>query len=127
MKKSILVVASIGISLFCSAGVVQAEDGAIQTMARITESLNHFPSDDDKATLSAIVDSDESSEAEADIAMALANFEHKVPEADTERLKEVIDDDSTDADARKLASILLRTNHSPSDEDKTALAALAKE
>jgi len=126
MKKSTLVLTGIAITLFFSTGVVLAEDGAIQTMARITMNLNHFPSDDDKAALKSIIDSDDSDEEDTDIAMALANFEHKVVEKDTERLTDIISDDSTGADARELASILLRTNHTPSDADKTALAALAK-
>lgn len=126
MKKITLFLAVLGITLLCSTGVVQAEDGAIQTMARITMSLNHFPSDDDKAVLNGIIDSDDSSEEEADIAMSLANFEHEVLEKDTERLSDIIDDDSSAADARKLASIVLRINHSASVEDKTALAALAE-
>jgi hypothetical protein len=125
MKKFALALTTIGITMLCSTGVVLAEEAAIQTLARITMGLNHFPSDDDKAALKGIVDSDDSSEEAADIAMALANFEHKVQEKDTDRLSDIINDDGTDPDARKLASILLRTNHSPSDEDKTALAALA--
>ena len=124
MKKFTLVLTGLGIAFLYSAGIVLAEDAAIQTMARITMNLNHFPTDDDKAALKGIVDSDDSSEEAADIAMALANFEHKVLEKDTERLSDIINDDSTGADARKLATILLRVNHSPSDEDKTALAAL---
>lgn len=126
MKKFVLVLTGIGLTLLCSAGVALAEEGAIQTMARITMTLNHFPTDSDKATLKSIIDSDGATDEEADIAMALANVEHKVLEKDTERLSNIVDDDSTDADARKLASILLRINHSPSDADKTALAALAE-
>jgi len=127
MKKFTLFLAAFSIALLCSTGVVVAGEGAIQTMARITESLNHFPSDDDKAALKGIIDSDDSSEEEADIAMALANFEHKVQEKDIERLSDIISDDSSSADARELASVLLRTNHTPSSEDKMALVALAKE
>ena len=126
MKIFTLFLTVFGITLFFSTGVILAEEGAIQTMARITMCLNHFPSDDDKATLSGIIDSDESSEEEADIAMSLANFEHEVLEKDKERLSDIIDDDSSAADARKLASIVLHINHSPSDEDKTALVALAE-
>ncbi len=127
MKKFALILTGIGMASFLSAGVVFAEDGAIQTMARITMSLNHFPSDDDKAKLKGIIDSDDASEEEADIAMAIANIEHKVLDKDTERLEDIINDESTGADARKLASILLRVNHAPSDEDKSVLAALAKD
>ena len=124
MNKFATVLTSIGIALFFSTGVVLADDGAIQTMARITMNLNHFPSDDDKAELQGIIDSDDANEEEADIAMAIANIEHKIQEKDVERLQDIIDDDSTGANARELASILLRINHTPSDDDKAALAAL---
>jgi len=127
MKRFALVLTGIGITLLCLTGVVQAENGAIQTMARITMGLNHFPSDDDKATLEGIINSDDTSDEEADIAMAIANIEHKVIEKDIERLSDLINDDSTGEDARKLAGILLRINHAPSDEDKATLAALAED
>lgn len=125
MKKLLLVLTGIGVTLLGTAGLVLAEDGAIQTMARITMSLNHFPSDDDKAALKGIIDSDDSTDEEADIAMAIANIEHKVVEKDTERLQDIINDEDSDENARKLAGILLRINHSASDADKPALAAMA--
>lgn len=127
MKKIALILTGIAISSLFATGFALADDVAIKTMARITMGLNHFPSDDDKATLKGIIDSDDSSEEAADIAMAISNIEHKVVEGDTDRLEDIISDDSTDADARKLASILLRINHAPSDEDKTSLAALAED
>jgi inactivated superfamily I helicase len=127
MKKFVLILTGIGITLLCSTGIALAGDEAIQTMARITMSLNHYPSDDDKVALKGILDNDDNSEEATDIAMALSNFEHKILEKDTDRLSDIISDDSTDAGARKLATILLRVNHSPSDEDKTELSALAEE
>ena len=127
MNKFTLVLTGIAITLLFSTGLVLADDPAIKTMAGITMSLNHFPSDDDKATLKGIIDSDDSTEDAADIAMAIANIEHKVLEKDTDRLEDIIGDDSAGADARTLASILLRINHAPSDEDKTTLAALAED
>ncbi len=127
MNKFALVLTGIAITSLFSTEIVLADDAAIKTMARITMSLNHFPSDDDKAALKGIIDSDDSTEEAADIAMAIANIEHKVVEKDTDRLEDIIGDDSAGADARTLASILLRINHAPSDEDKTTLAALAED
>ena len=125
MKKFVLILTGIAFSSLLSTTAVLAEDGAIQEMARITMSLNHFPSDDDKPKLKGIIDSDASTDEEADIAMAIANIEHKALEKDTERLTDIVEDDTSGAEARELAGILLRINHSPSDADKTALAALA--
>ncbi len=120
-------IASVGfcVTLLLAGGIAFADSAAIRTMAKITMGLNHFPSDDDKAALNAIVDSDESSDDEAAIAMALANMQHKVTEADAERLVEIVEDEQSDASARQLAGILLRVNHAPSGEDKATLAALA--
>lgn len=126
MKKLAIVLTCIAITSLFSTGLVLADEAAIKSMARITMSLNHFPSDDDKATLKGIIDNDDSTEEAADIAMAISNMEHKVLEKDTDRLEDIISDDSADADARKLASILLRINHAASAEDKTTLAALAE-
>lgn len=126
MNKFAFVLTSMAITSLLSSGIVLADEPAIKTMARITMNLNHFPSDDDKATLKGIIDSDDSSEEAADIAMAISNMQHKVLEEDVDRLEDIISDDRTGADARKLASILLRVNHTPSDEDKKTLAALAE-
>ncbi len=117
--------AGLGAAMLLCAGVVHAESDAIRTMARITMSLNHYPSDEDKAALKAIVDSDDSSEEEASIAMALSNMQHKVSEKDAERLADIVDDETSDAAARQLAGILLGINHAPGADDKAALAKLA--
>lgn len=125
MRKIIFALVGFCVTLFLAAGLAVADTTTISTMARITMELNHFPSDEDKATLNAIIDSDESSDDEAAIAMALANMQHKVTPADSERLVEIVEDEESDASARQLAGILLGVNHTPSGEDKAALAALA--
>ncbi len=125
MRKTALVLAGIGITTLLAGGVALANSDAIRAMATITMNLNHFPSDEDKAALNAIVESDDSSEEEASIAMAISNMQHKVTEADAERLQDIVDDGMSDEAARKLAGILLHINHSASDEDKATLASLA--
>lgn len=126
MKKFVLVLSGFCVACLVTPITVLAADEAIQTMAKITMSLNHFPSDEDKAILKAIIDGDESTEEEADIALALTNFEHKVAEKDTERLLDIIGDDTSDADARQLAGIVLRVNHTPGDDDKMMLTKLSE-
>lgn len=125
MNKIRIALAGIVVALLLVAGFAVADSVAIRTMAGITMNLNHFPSDDDKAALKAIIDSDETSEDEAVIAMALSNMQHKVTAADAERLTDIVDDPESNGSARELAGILLGVNHAPSDEDKAALAALA--
>jgi hypothetical protein len=125
MNKTLFAVLPIGVALLFISGLVVADNAATQTLARVTMNLNHFPSDEDKVALKAIIDSDDSSEEEAAIAMALVNMQHKVTEADADRLADIVGDDESDATARKLAGIVLGINHAPSDDDKAALAALA--
>ena len=124
MKNIAAFLAGIGVSILFAFAPALADGDATQTLVRITANLMHFPSDDDKAQLQAIIDSDETTDGEATIALALVNFQHQVSPRDAERLLEVQADDSTPQVERDLAGILLRTNHSPSDADKTALAAM---
>jgi len=126
MNKIRFALAGIVVTLLLATGLVFADSAAIRTMAKITMSLNHFPSDDDKAALKAIIDNNESSEEEAAIALALSNMQHKVTVTDAERLADIVDDPESDGSARELSGILLGVNHAPSDEDKAALAALAE-
>ena len=125
MNQMRITLAGLGAVLLLMAGNVAADSEFIRTMANITMSLNHFPSDEDKAALAAIVDNDESSDEEASIAMAISNLQHKVTGADVARLTDIVDDEDSDEAARKLAGILLRINHAASDDDKGALATLA--
>lgn len=125
MKKTRIALAAMVATTLLAAGLAIADSAAIRTMANIAMSMNHFPSDDDKAALQAIIESDDASEDEADIALAMSNIEHKLSADDAERLTDIANDSSSDAAARKLAGILLKFNHAAGDADKTALATLA--
>jgi hypothetical protein len=125
MTRFSYILAGLVLALCLAAGAAQAESAAIRTMAGITMKLEHFPSDADKEKLTAIIDSDDSTEEEASIAMALVNLQHKVGEKDAERLADIVDDDMADPDARALAGILLGINHMASDADKQKLATIA--
>ena len=80
-------------------------------MADITISLNHYPSESDKQKLAAIINSSQSSQAEIAVATAIANIEHKVTSTDKEKVKVNITDESTPAELRELASIVIKINH----------------
>ncbi len=94
-----------------------ADDSAIDAMANIVISLNHFPSDADKERLSEIVESGDSSQAEIAVATAIANIEHKVKAADKESLDAIVADESATSQLRDLASVLLTMNHKLSASD----------
>ena len=124
LNRTLFPLAGISQTLCLAAGLVVADTNTIRTLTQITMNLDHRPSDADKAVLGAIIESDDSSEEEAALAMALANMERTVTAADAERLLDIVDDDLSDESARKLAAVLLRINQSPSDEDKLTLTAL---
>lgn len=125
MKKFDKAFAGLVFSALLAAGPLFADSDAIRTMATIAMSMNHYPSDEDKAALKAIIDSDEASEDEADIALAISNMQHQLSAADGERMNDIANDESSDPAARQLAKILLGFNHAAGDADKAALATLA--
>ena len=111
-------------SLFLIAGSAFADNGAISTMADITKSLNHYPSDSDKEKLTAITGSSGSSNSELAVATAILHIEHKVTDADKAKLSAIIADDSVPDELRQLAGILVTINHRPSDSDVATLATI---
>ena len=99
-------------------------DDAVSSMAKIMLSLQHFPSDADKAALAAIVAGD-SSDSVKTVASAIAGINHKVSSADQTALMAIAEDESEPADLRQLAGIVAGVNHVPGAEAKAALTALA--
>lgn len=99
---------------------------AVSTMAKIVSSLQHFPSDADKAALAEITAGDSQASIKA-VASAIAGISHKVSSADNKVLEAIAANDAEPADLRKLAAIVVGVNHIPSADAKTALAALAGE
>jgi hypothetical protein len=120
-----LAVAMLG--AFMALNVALAADDAIGTLARITMSLNHYPSDADKEELNAIIESDETTDEEVTIALAILNMQHTVGAGDAQRLDQLVADDMVEESVKTLAGILLHLNHTPSDEDKALLSALLDE
>jgi hypothetical protein len=112
---------------FMALNVALAADDAIGTLARITMSLNHYPSDADKEELNAIIESDETTDEEVTIALAILNMQHTVGAGDAQRLDQLVADDMVEESVKTLAGILLHLNHTPSDEDKALLSALLDE
>ncbi len=102
-----------------------ADMAATRTMADITMKLNHYPNDSDKQTLTAISNSDDSSESEISIAPAILNLKHQVTAGDKEKLNSIIGDDSNPAELRTVASILISINHRPTESDIEKLGKIA--
>jgi len=77
MKKAILQLSLLASALFLASPFSVAAESAAATMAEILVNLNHFPSDADKDRLADIMESDETSDAEVDIAMAISHIAHQ--------------------------------------------------
>ncbi len=124
--KFTIIVSIIACSVLLIISDLAFEDtAAIRTMADITMNLNHFPSDSDKQMLTAITNSDDSSESEIAVATAISNMKHQVAAGDKEKLNSIIADDSAPADLRALASILISINHRPTESDIEQLKKIA--
>lgn len=98
---------------------------AVQTMATILVDLKHFPSDDQKQQLEAIIADEQTTEDERTVATALRDLEHRVADEDRQALTMVLEDDAASEPVQTLAEVLLALNHQPSEADKAKLRALA--
>ena len=98
-------------------------DAAVATMAGIVMTLQHFPSDADKATLATIAGSDASASVKA-VANAIAAIRHSVSADDRATLEAIAADQAEPDDLRALARVVAGINHMPSADDKAALMAL---
>ena len=96
----------------------------VATMAGIVLSLQHFPSDADKAALAAIVEGD-ASEAEKAVARAIAGIQHTVSADDKAVLDAIAADEGQPEGLRSLAGIVAGLSHMPGADAKAALAGLA--
>ena len=115
MRKNIVLTLIATLALMPLSQISFADDTAVGTMANIVINLKHFPSDADKAKLSAIAEGSDSSEAA--VATAIANIEHQANAADKEKLSAIVADESAPAGLRDVASVVLALNHTPSDAD----------
>ena len=124
--KVVSIAAVLGLLFVLAAPFANASTDNIRYLAQVTMNLDKPLSDADKASLEAIVDSEDATDEEATIALALSHFDQAVAPGDANRLFEVIDDDLSDESARVLAGILLRLNQNPEADDAATLAELAR-
>ncbi len=112
------------IGLFSQPTLAQEPGDALKQIADIVASLNHFPSDSDKATLAEISGNDSFPQDLRSMADAVANISH-APTAEGKEAMAAIQANTDAAEsARALAGIIAGINHVASAEAKTTLAAL---
>ena len=114
------------ITLLASPAAFSQSD-AVATMAGIVADMQHFPSDGQKQTLSAIANDESNSEATRAIAMAIHNIQHKAQPDDVAALKKVESSGAASGAEKELASIVLGFHHMAGDKAKKQLNMLASQ
>jgi hypothetical protein len=103
-----------------------ADSDAIRTLATIMMELNHYPTDADKAALTAITTADDSSAEEKAIAAAVLAINHQSAAADQPKLSAIVDDEAQPAALRAIARAVRDVNHKIRDADREELAKLTQ-
>jgi enoyl-[acyl-carrier-protein] reductase (NADH) len=122
----ITLVALASCSLFSHIAAAQsdADSAAMKEIAAVVATLNHFPSDDDFATLDAII---ANSALSADVRMmadTVANIEHSANEEGKGAMETIAGNASASKQAKDLAEIIGNFSHSASASAKEELAKL---
>lgn len=117
MKRKMVLTIIMSTVIFMLSQPLVAGEKTIQEFTRIIINLNHFPSEADKAKLSAISGNSASTNGEKIIAQALKNMEHKVSASDGKKLEALKKDSNASSAEREIAEILLTVMHKPTAED----------
>jgi hypothetical protein len=122
LKRKFALIALVG--FFSQFSLAQDIDGALSDIAGIVASINHFPSDADKAKLAAISADANYPQPLRDMADAVANISHAANAEGKAVMAEIQASAQAPDSAKSLAGIIASLNHMPSDEDKATLARL---
>lgn len=120
--RKIIIIAIVG--LFSQFSMAQDNAGAIKDVADIVASINHFPSDADKARLMAISGNDSLFEGIRAMATAVSNISHAANADGKAAMAALQAQDQIPDRAKALAGIIGSFNHMASDEGKATLAEL---
>ncbi|MBL4573908.1 MAG: hypothetical protein JKY86_12665 [Gammaproteobacteria bacterium] len=129
MKNTILqrflLIAVIGLfSQFSVAQDNSANAAAAKQIADIVVSLNHFPSDTDKAALNAIIGDDSLAAGIHAMASAVVNIEHSANMEGKTAMEALQENEEAPDRAKALAGIIASLNHTASADAKAELALL---
>ena len=97
---------------------------AAKTIAGVLASMNHFPSDSDKAALREIAGDDGVGRGFRAIASAVANIQHTATDEDKDIMNRIIASERAADQAKVLAEIVLGISHVASDQAKAKLQAM---
>ena len=105
-------------------GAGEADEATMQ-LVDILASINHFPSDADKAALADIAGNDALPEGLRNMATVVSNISHAASAEGKAMMASMQASDAVPEPAKVLAGIIANFNHMASDEAKAALATLA--
>ncbi len=121
MIKKLVLVLTLG--LFSQFAMADAAS-AIKEVADIVASINHFPSEEDKAKLATISADETLPPGLRAMAKAVANISHAATAEDKAAMAAIQENDAAPDMAKALAGIIAGINHVPSAEAKATLANL---
>ena len=105
-------------------GTDEATMNAGMQLVDILASINHFPSDADKAALADIAGNDVLPEGLRNMATAVSNSSRAASAEGKAMMASIQASDTAPDRAKSLAGIIASLNHMPSDEAKATLAEL---
>lgn len=108
--------------LLAQPALAQDIDSALKQIADIVASINHFPSDADKAALAEIAANQNYPEGLRNMATTVANISHAATAEGKQMMADVQANTAAPESARALAGVIASINHMASDEAKATLA-----
>jgi hypothetical protein len=97
---------------------------ALKEIANIVVSINHFPSDADKAALAKISGNEDYPQGIRDMATTVSNIEHAANDAGKAAMARIQASDQAPASAKALAGMITNFNHMLNAEAKMTMAQL---
>jgi hypothetical protein len=119
------------LALLLVAGVVLAtplaarQSKAVQTMAGMLATINHFPDEAQKKTLTSLAAESTTTAEEKVLIQAMLGMQHTIGAADKPKVEALVKSPSAPAGLKTLAEILGRFQHMANAADKAALSKLA--
>ena len=118
--KTLSLVALLG--LFSQNALAQDAGAALKQISDIVASLNHFPSDADKAALAEISANESLPQGLRNMADTVANISHAASAEGKAAMASIQANDAAPEGAKALAGVIANLNHVASDDAKATLA-----
>ncbi|MEO8484098.1 MAG: hypothetical protein ABI634_17940 [Acidobacteriota bacterium] len=99
---------------------------AVKTIAGILMTINHFPNDDQKKTLTALAAESTTTAQEKVLIQAINGMQHSINAADKPKVEEIVKDPKAPEGVKTIATILDKFLHTAAAPDKEALKKLAE-